>query len=189
MPCSRTRAREVGTIYKQVSAFNGRRVGAALVSRNIAYHLETHFTDRPRSWRPLVYCWRGGKRSDAMVHILREIGWDAHRLDGGYRAYRRTVARELPSSRAASPVRRCGLTGCGKALALAPGNSRAPKYRPRASAAHRGSVLGNLPGQPNLRRKCSSRIWNALRTFADVKPVFVESESKRIGALGTFPKT
>ena len=62
--------REVGTMDRQQSSFEARRRGAALVSRNIARHLETQFADKPRDWHPLVYCWRGGNRSGAMTHIL-----------------------------------------------------------------------------------------------------------------------
>jgi tRNA 2-selenouridine synthase len=176
----------VGTIYKQVSSFSGRKIGAALVSRNIARHIEEHFIERPRTWRPLVYCWRGGKRSDAMVHILREIGWDAQRLDGGYRAYRRCVVSELPElARRFTLYVVCGLTGSGKSrllerLALLGTQVLDLEHL----AAHRGSVLGNLPGQPQPAQKMfESRIWNALRRFDAARPVFVESESKRIGAL------
>ena len=53
----------VGTVYKQVSAFEARKIGAALVAKNVARHLETHFASRDQRWRPLIYCWRGGKRS------------------------------------------------------------------------------------------------------------------------------
>lgn len=50
----------VGTIYKQVSSFDARKIGAAIIARNAARHLEEHFIHRPRDWHPLVYCWRGG---------------------------------------------------------------------------------------------------------------------------------
>src|SRR5471032_2013740 len=85
----------IGTMYKQVSPFDAKKAGAALVARNIARHIEERFADKPKRWRPLVYCWRGGKRSGAMVHVLREIGWDAVQLDGGYKAYRRFVLEQL----------------------------------------------------------------------------------------------
>ena len=49
----------VGTLYKQISPFEARKVGAALVAKNIAQHLQTRFRDCPKSWRPLIYCWRG----------------------------------------------------------------------------------------------------------------------------------
>src|SRR5262249_52945121 len=80
---------KVGTLHVQVDAFAARRLGAALVARNIAAMIETAFAAKPRDWAPLVYCWRGGKRSEALVHILNEIGWNAVQLEGGYRSYRR----------------------------------------------------------------------------------------------------
>ena len=85
----------VGTLYKQVSPFAARKLGAALVAKSIGCHLETVLADRPKGWRPLVYCWRGGKRSGAFAHVLREVGWDAQTLEGGYRSYRRFVVGEL----------------------------------------------------------------------------------------------
>src|SRR3989475_7049989 len=86
---------QVGTLYKQVSPFDAKKIGAALVSKNIARHLEERFRGRDRGWRPLVYCWRGGQRSAAMAHVLRQVGWDAATLAGGYRAYRRAVMAQL----------------------------------------------------------------------------------------------
>src|SRR6185436_8992992 len=85
----------IGTIYKQSSPFEAKKQGAALVARNIARHVESSFMAKLHGWRPLVYCWRGGKRSGAMAHILREIGWNAVTLEGGYKAYRRWVVGEL----------------------------------------------------------------------------------------------
>jgi tRNA 2-selenouridine synthase len=176
----------VGTIYNRVSAFNGKRVGAALIARNIAHHIETHFAERPKNWRPVVYCWRGGKRSDAMVHILREIGWDAHRLEGGYKAFRRSVLAELPELAKRVSFRVvCGLTGSGKSRLLATLRSFGAQVLDlEGLAAHRGSVLGNLPGAPQpSQRMFEGRIWHELNQLDLGLPVFVESESKRIGTL------
>lgn len=176
----------VGTLYKQVSAFDAKKLGAALVSRNIARHLDTTFTQRPRNWRPLVYCWRGGSRSEALAHVLRQVGWRAMRLDGGYKTYRRAVIDELevlPQRYRWCVV--CGLTGSGKsrllrALAL----QGAQVLDLEALAAHRGSVLGNLPDAPQPAQKMfESLIWSALRGFDPARPVFVEAESKKIGNL------
>src|SRR5437868_1649368 len=86
---------QVGTLYKQVSPFEAKKLGGALVAKNVARHVQTLFGGKEKSWRPLVYCWRGGKRSGAMAHILREIGWQARTLEGGYRAYRRWVVDQL----------------------------------------------------------------------------------------------
>ena len=86
---------EVGTLYKKVSPFEAKKLGGALVAKNVARHVERLFGKNDKNWRPLIYCWRGGKRSGAMAHILREVGWDASTLAGGYRAYRRWVVDEL----------------------------------------------------------------------------------------------
>jgi tRNA 2-selenouridine synthase len=65
------RTRKWARMDRQHSSFEARRRGAALVSRNIALHLEQRFADRSReAWKPLVYCWRGGNRSESMTHVL-----------------------------------------------------------------------------------------------------------------------
>ena len=91
---------QVGTLYRQVSPFEASRTGAAIVARNIARHLETTFADRPQGWRPLVYCWRGGKRSGSMTVMFNMIGWRARQLDGGYKTYRGATlqARSSPTT-------------------------------------------------------------------------------------------
>src|SRR6267142_2823389 len=110
----------VGTLYKQVSPFDAKKIGAALVSKNIAQHIDGRFRGRDRGWRPLVYCWRGGQRSSAMVHVLRQVGWDAATLSGGYRAYRREVMAQLDEApRRFSFQVVCGATGSGKSRLLA----------------------------------------------------------------------
>jgi tRNA 2-selenouridine synthase len=176
----------VGTLYKQVSSFEAKKLGAALVSANIARHLRERFHDRPRGWRPLVYCWRGGTRSGAFAHVLHQVGWRVAQLDGGYKAYRRAVLADLAVLPARFNWRAvCGLTGTGKsrllrALAAAGGQV----LDLEALAAHRGSVLGNLPDAPQPSQKMfESLVWRALTSFDPVRPVYVEAESKKIGNL------
>jgi tRNA 2-selenouridine synthase len=176
----------VGTLYKQVSPFTAKKLGAALVAANIARHLESSLLDRPKSWRPLVYCWRGGKRSGAFTHVLREIGWDARALDGGYKAFRRAVVAELPALVGRLRWRvLCGLTGSGKSRLLATLERLGAQVLDlERLAAHRGSVLGNLPDAPQPTQKMfESLLWDRLRRLDPARPVHVESESKKIGVL------
>ena len=177
---------EVGTMDRQQSSFEARRRGAALVARNIAHHLESTFADKPRDWRPLVYCWRGGNRSGAMTHILARVGWKAAQLRGGYRAYRRAVIQQLD----ALPGRLhfhviCGATGSGKSRLLQQlAEAGAQVLDLEALACHRGSVLGGLPSQPQPGQKYfESLLWDRLRRFDATKPVYVESESRKVGSL------
>ena len=176
----------VGTLYKQVSSFEAKKIGAALVSRNIAQHLDTWFADKPKSYRPLVCCWRGGSRSGSMTHILQKIGFPAMQLEGGYKAYRRHVVAELASLPSRLTYRVvCGPTGSGKSRLLqALASQGAQVLDLEMLAAHRGSLLGALPDQPQPPQKSfESAIWSALSGFDPARPVFVESESKKIGAL------
>jgi tRNA 2-selenouridine synthase len=176
----------VGTLYKQVSSFEAKKVGAALVSRNIAQHLDLWFADKPKSYRPLVYCWRGGSRSGSLTHVLQKIGFGAIQLDGGYKAYRRHVAAELTRLPALFSYRVVsGPTGSGKSRLLqALASEGAQVLDLEELAAHRGSLLGALPGQAQPSQKSfESAIWFALSRFDPARPVYVESESKKIGAL------
>jgi tRNA 2-selenouridine synthase len=177
---------EVGTLYKQVSAFEAKKVGGALVAKNVARHIEQHFKAKPKDWKPLVYCWRGGKRSGAMAHILREIGWEAKTLEGGYRAYRRFVVSKLSELPARIDfVVIHGPTGSGKSRLLgALSRAGAQVLDLEGLAAHRGSVLGNLPGRPQPTQKMfESLLLHAISRLDSTRPVFVEGESRKIGQL------
>jgi tRNA 2-selenouridine synthase len=176
----------VGALYTQVSPFQAKKLGAALVSRNIARHMEECFASRERGWRPLVYCWRGGQRSGALAHVLRQIGWQAATLAGGYRSFRREVLAQLEQLPARFQFRVvCGPTGSAKSRLLqALAREGAQVLDLEALARHRGSVLGDLPGDPQpSQRFFDSLLWDALRCFDPARPVFAESESRRIGVL------
>jgi tRNA 2-selenouridine synthase len=176
----------VGTIYKQVSPFDAKKIGAALVARNIARHIENEFKERPKAWKPLVYCWRGGKRSGAMAHVLREVGWEAKTLEGGYKAYRRYVVDSLATLPAKFTFRVIhGVTGSGKSRLLrALSGTGAQVLDLEDLAAHRGSVLGTLPERPQPSQKMfESLLLEKLLAFDSKRDVFVEGESRKIGQL------
>jgi tRNA 2-selenouridine synthase len=177
---------EIGTLYKQVSPFDAKKKGAALVSRNIGRHLEQTLIDKPRDWKPLIYCWRGGNRSGAMAHVLARVGWPAVQLDGGYKEYRRQVnllLAELPAQLRFIVI--CGTTGSGKSRLLQTlARHGAQVLDLEQLAAHRGSVLGHLPSEPQPSQKMfESRLWQGLRHFDAARPVYIESESKKVGNL------
>jgi len=176
----------IGTLYKQVSPFDAKKEGAALVSKNIARHIDERFRGRGREWRPLVYCWRGGQRSGSMAHVLRQVGWDAATLEGGYRAYRREVLTQLERLPGGLRFRvLCGATGSGKSRLLEALAARGAQVLDlERLACHRGSLLGGLPNEPQPSQKMfDSLVWKALRGFDPSRPVYVEAESKKIGQL------
>jgi len=178
--------RHVGTLYVRASPHAARKVGAAMVARRIADHIERWVHDKPREWRPLVYCWRGGQRSLALAWYLDQIGFRTARLQGGYKAFR-TLVREqlavLPATLQLTVI--AGRTGSGKTRLLhALAAQGAQVLDLEALACHRGSVLGGLPDTPQPSQKAfDTALWRALRGFDAAQPVFVESESRRVGAL------
>lgn len=174
----------VGTIYVQESAFKAKRIGAALVARNIALHLEVALADKPKGFQPLVYCWRGGSRSNAMATVLSQVGWRTAVVKGGYQTYRRGVKARLYDQ--PCPLKLIlldGNTGSGKTEILGRLEARGVQVLDlEALAGHRGSLFGAVPGRPQPAQKMfESRLLTALSSIDPSRPVVVEAESSRIG--------
>ena len=176
--------RDIGTLYKQVNAFEAKKRGAAIAARNIAAHIEREVIDKPKDWKPLTYCWRGGQRSGALSLILSQIGFRVTLVEGGYKAFRAAVVQDIPRLVQQLDWRVvCGTTGSGKTRLLqALAAQGAQVIDLEALANHRSSVLGAIPGlaQPTQKR-FDTLIWGTLRRFDSTRPVFVESESKKVG--------
>ena len=176
----------VGTLYVQTSPLAARKLGAALVSRRIAAIVEAQVHDKPREWRPLVYCWRGGQRSGSLALVLAQIGFRTAQLQGGYKAFRARVRADLDALPARFTCRvLCGRTGSGKTRLLqALRDAGAQVLDLEGLARHRGSVLGGLPHEDQPTQKAfDTAVWHAMRAFDAQRPVFIESESRKIGAL------
>jgi len=174
----------IGTLYAQVNAFEAKKRGAAMAARNIADHIEREVIDKPKSWRPLAYCWRGGQRSGALSLILSQIGFRVTLLEGGYKAFRAAVVQDIPRLANALQWRVIvGTTGSGKTRLLqALAKQGAQVVDLEALARHRSSVLGALPGQAQpSQKRFDTLVWQALRQLDTQRPVFIESESKKVG--------
>jgi tRNA 2-selenouridine synthase len=181
---------EVGTLYVQVSRFTARKIGAALIARNVARHLESALKDRDGAFRPLIYCWRGGQRSGAMATIFSQIGWRTAVLQGGYKTYRRWVKERLyDESPDLKLVLLEGRTGSGKTELLGRLAARGVQTLDlEALAEHRGSVFGALVGRPQPSQKLfESRLVAALDALDLTRPVVVEAEASKVGDRMTPP--
>ncbi len=175
----------IGTEYKQLSPFDAKKRGAAMVARRIADHVDAHVLDKPKTWQPLVYCWRGGKRSGTLAWFLGEIGFKTYLIQGGYKAFRQVVREQLMQlPLALSFVVVAGRTGSGKTRLLhALARQGCQVLDLEGLAKHRGSILGALPDEAQPSQKgFEMQVWHALSRFDPTRPVFVESESRKIGA-------
>jgi tRNA 2-selenouridine synthase len=174
----------VGTIYVQESRFLARRVGAALVAKNIVRHIEGPLADMGPNFRPLVYCWRGGQRSNAMALVLAQVGWRTMVLAGGYKTYRRAVQQRLYAEELGLRfVVLDGGTGTGKTEILnRVGAMGGQVLDLEGLARHRGSLFGALAGTPQPSQKCfESSLMDCLTRMDSARPVLVEAESNKIG--------
>ncbi|MFG5777259.1 tRNA 2-selenouridine(34) synthase MnmH [Comamonas sp. J-3] len=177
---------QIGTIYKQVSPFEAKRLGAAMVSANLARHLRDTFHDKPANWKPLVYCWRGGLRSGSMVTWLRLVGWDAQQLAGGYKSFRGHVVEQIEAIVPQLQLRvLCGATGSAKTRILhALVEQGAQMLDLEGYASHKGSLLGNLPGVEQPSQKHFETLLAEQMAQLDLsRPVFIEGESAKIGRI------
>ncbi len=175
----------VGTIYVQEAPFRARKIGAALVARSAAAHIEGPLAMRDGSWQPLVYCWRGGQRSGSFASILSQIGWRADLVEGGYRSYRRLVVRMLHET--ALPHRLVlldGNTGTAKTELLALVAQRGVQVLDlEGLAAHRGSLFGAVARPQPAQKGFESALAQALTGLDPARPVLVEAESSKVGDL------
>ena len=179
----------VGTIYKQIAPFAARKIGAALVARNAALHIEGPLIDKPGHWRPLIYCWRGGQRSGSFATILSQIGWRAETIVGGYKSWRKLVVRELVQTPIRAPVLVLdGNTGTAKTEIL----QRLARIGGQVIdleglANHRGSLFGDCGAQPS-QKLFEGRLACALAALDPSRPLVIEAESSCIGKLRLPPQ-
>ena len=186
LPVLSDREREtIGTIYKQSSKFEAKKLGAALISRNIANHLKNYIREKNRDWHPLIYCWRGGQRSYAFATILDQIGWNVEVVDGGYKSFRRHVSEFLNRNlENYFLILLTGNTGTAKTKLLNFIEERGRQTIDLESLAnHKGSVFGSRGQRQPSQKLFETSIYNKLINLKTGKPIFVEAESNKIGNL------
>jgi tRNA 2-selenouridine synthase len=180
---------EIGTIYVQDNAFKARRLGAAMVARNVATHLEGPLREKDGGWQPIVYCWRGGQRSGSFTSILQQIGWRADTFEGGYQRYRHLVSNYLyDSDLPHSFILLDGNTGTGKTALLARLKDRSVQTIDLEGLAnHRGSLLGRMVGAQPSQKGFETALATALIDCDPTKPVVLEAESSKVGRVNLPP--
>ena len=176
---------EVGTTHRS-DKHRAYLIGVSYALKNMSRSIDELVARYPKDARMLVYCFRGGKRSKLWFDALSSIGYRVDRLPGGWKAYRawvRDQLAELPGKLGYHVL--CGPTGCGKTRLLsALAEVGAQVLDLEGLASHRGSLIGDIPGIAQPTQKWfDSLLIDKLRRFDPGQPVWVESESKKIGAI------
>ncbi len=177
--------KRVGICYKNEGPEPAKRLGLEIVSPKLIWMVNAY--DQIVNNRKLVvFCWRGGLRSKFTASLLSAMGFDAYRLIGGYKAYRRYVYNYLNCD--VLPHRAIvlyGLTGVGKTTVIRSLMKKGiPAVDLEGIAKHRGSVFGKigLPPSPT-QKKFESMIVDSLARCEDKGYFIIECESRRIGNL------
>ena len=179
---------EIGTLYKQQGPQIARIRGLELTCHRFPAIVAT--VAEAAAGRPiLVYCWRGGLRSESIAMLLEMTGYPVVKLAGGYRSFRTLVSSFFES--VSLPVQLVvlhGMTGSGKTEFL----QQLPQERYttidlEGLARHRGSAFGSLGlGEQPPQKRFETLLWDAFRKAPADRPIVVEGESKRIGRV-TLP--
>lgn len=179
----------VGTLHK-TDKHRAYLLGVSVSLRNIALAIDQRLGDYPAGARVLVYCSRGGKRSKLWFDALSTIGFRAERVQGGWKSYRGWVNGQLAELPRRFEYRvLCGPTGCGKTRLLKELRVAGQQVLDlEALASHRGSLIGAIPGVAQPTQKWFDSLLVAqLAEFDPSRPVWLESESKKIGSIQLPP--
>ncbi len=175
----------IGTMYKQKSKFEAKKLGASIVSKNISDHLKDYLYNKNRDWLPLIYCWRGGQRSYALATILDQIGWKVEVVDGGYKAFRKHISEFLNRNiDRYYLILLTGNTGTAKTKVLNLIEKKNGQTIDLESLAnHKGSVFGSQGQKQPSQKLFETLIYDKLVNLKTNEPIFVEAESNKIGNL------
>ena len=169
----------VGTIYKQNGSQAAIKAGLLMVSLSrLTKAAETHINN---SQEVVIYCARGGMRSQSIGHLYHLLGYNVRLLKGGYKSYRNWVrARfELPYN----IIILSGKTGSGKTEVIARlQQAGAMAIDLEKLARHKGSVFGGLqstqPTQEHFENLLAQELF-----FSKDEKLFLEDESRFIGRI------
>ncbi|MCM0760122.1 MULTISPECIES: tRNA 2-selenouridine(34) synthase MnmH [Sporomusa] len=175
---------QVGTTYRQVGVEEAKLQGLVLASAKLPDIVGRVQQLRKSGRKVVVYCWRGGMRSKAVVTVLELMGILSSQLSGGYKAYRQFVLNRLRTFEVKPIIIvLCGSTGTGKTLILNQlANANIPVINLEQLANHRGSVFGQIGlGRPATAQIFDTNLLLALDQLNTQPYIVVECESKRIG--------
>ena len=129
----------------------------------------------------VVYCARGGMRSQVITAFARAQGFKAKQLTGGYKAFRNYNLERLGTpSQFSSLVILHGKTGVGKTIVL---NQLQNSLDLEGLAQHRGSLFGGIGKHPVTQKEFEARLMLRIEALDQSRATFVEGESRKIGNL------
>lgn len=172
----------VGTIYKNEGNVPAVMKGIDLAAPAMSGKLRSGL-DLAAGGKLLLYCWRGGMRSEAMAWLFSIGGIEPLVLSGGYKAYRNRILSDLGIER--KYIILGGLTGSGKTGVLRYMKSTGARVTDlEGLASHRGSAFGALGQAPQPSSEhFANMLFDDLQSHNGDMPVWLEDESHNIGSV------
>jgi tRNA 2-selenouridine synthase len=172
----------VGTLYKNSGALAATLKGFELVGprfHEIQKSALTQFPDR----KVILYCWRGGMRSQILSWLLSQVGFQVFRLEGGYKSYRKFTFDQVRLSYPYLVLG--GKTGTGKTVLLQKLREEGEQVIDlEALAHHKGSSFGAIGQKPQPSvEHFENLLAEQLRLIDSKNPIWIENESQRIGNI------
>ena len=170
----------IGTLYKQQGKEKAIETGLSVVGpklKDFVQLAKQNTSDK----NVRIHCWRGGMRSSSMAWLLETAGLTTVLLEGGYKSYRKWVRDTLSIPH--EVIILAGMTGTGKTEILIELEKSGEQVLDLEKlASHRGSSFGNIGlGKQPSTEEFENKIAEVWKGFTAAKPVWLESESKKIG--------
>ena len=167
----------IGILYKKFGQKSAIERGYGIFEAKLD-HFKKRFEQFPKHLSVVVYCARGGMRSQVITSFMRTLGYRAKQLKGGYKAFRKWNLNKLDNFSLTFPVILHGKTGVGKTLVL---KQMQNSLDLEGLAQHRGSLFGAIGKQPVSQKTFEAHLIQRLEELENSEPVFIEGESRKIG--------
>lgn len=177
---------EVGTLYVEGHIKEAKQVGVNAIAARLPDMYQEYQKMAEKYDELVIFCSRGGMRSNSIFSLLKALGMPVSRLTGGYKSYRRYIHEHLDASfEKVHFVTLYGPSGSGKTEILKHlADKGAHVLDLEGCANHRGSVLGSVGlDEPHTQKMFESLLFEASQNWQAGDVVFTEGESKRIGKV------
>lgn len=174
---------QVGTRYHNAGKEAGFLLGLQLVGPKLAWYVKKIKALYPVSTPLVMYCWRGGMRSNSMAWLFSQAGYKVYLVNGGYKGFRSYIREQASTCWEFKIVG--GMTGAGKTEVLEHLSEMGEQVLDlEALAHHKGSVFGHMGqlDQPE-NEQFENDLWDSLRLLDKKRPVYLEDESRSIGKV------
>ncbi|WP_404464060.1 tRNA 2-selenouridine(34) synthase MnmH [Vreelandella aquamarina] len=168
---------QVGIAYKQQGQQAAIELGQRLVSGEVKQARvaawQAYLAQHPEA---IIYCFRGGLRSQIAQQWLADAGLHRPRIEGGWKALRQRLCQRIDEAAHQPLLVVSGLTGCAKTQLI---HQLPNGIDLEGCANHKGSAFGRQPDEPTTQIDFEHALGQ--RLIGQHGKLVLEDESRQIG--------